>query len=122
MSCPPQSQASHSSFGALPLLLPFMADVPIALGFGRSADFPKLSQKSFLVSSSGACRVELSPSTNRLKLSVAPLAPVCAVFASCSAVFRACVARSASASYIDKSVTAIYMVRKELTRWAAGVR
>jgi hypothetical protein len=78
-----------------------IAEVPTALGllFPASA---KLSQKSFLLSSIGACRydpVELLPSTKRLKPSAAPFAPVCAPFATWAAVIRACAAKSVSANY-----------------------
>jgi hypothetical protein len=94
-------QLSHSSsfFFAGALELPRIAAVPIAL----SAGFPKLSQKSFLLSSSGACLRPVplisEPSTNRLNPSAAPFAPTCACLASCAAVSRAWVVMSASASY-----------------------
>jgi hypothetical protein len=87
----------------LPPPLPRIAAVPIALGLGSSG-FPKLSQKSVLVSSRGFLRPPVAgpsalPSTKRLNPSAAPFAPVCAVFATWAAASRAWAAMSASAIY-----------------------
>jgi hypothetical protein len=78
-----------------------IADVPTALGLLAPAS-AKLSQKSFLLSSIGACRYVDEepplPSTKRLKPSPAAFAPDCAAFAACAAVVRAWAAKSVSAN------------------------
>lgn len=105
-------QLSHSSsFVTLPPLpFPRIAAVPIAL----LSDLPKLSQKSFLLSSIGprGPSQPSGPSTNRLRLSVAPLAPLWAVLANWAAVRRACCVMSDSTICREE-----ISEHSSLTRW-----